>query len=317
MTDAELPLRYVRDLGGPYETRQQHARAATAGRERRVARGVYLPGETWAALDARERYVALVRAVAETRGYRPLISHWSAAAVHGLPIVESWPSDVHTIVGPTAGGRSRGGVIKHSSRVDDADVVEVDGLLVTSVARTVLDVASVGNFMTAVTVADRAIYVDRFGRRPPLCTMEELVAAWERSLPFRAFARSRDVIAFAETNADSVLESVSRVNMRVIGCPRPLLQTPYYDHAGFIGEADFDWPDYRTLGEADGDIKYLNPEFRNGRTAEQVVLDEKVREDRFRALPRTVTRWRWAVAVRPERLRAHLAAVGLPMGRPW
>jgi hypothetical protein len=317
MTDAELPLRYVRDLRGTHETRQQHARAATVGRERRVARGVYLPAETWATLDAREQYVALVRAVAETRGFRPVISHWSAAAVHGLPIIGPWPSTVHTIVGATAGGRSRGGVVKHSLRLDEADVVELGGLLVTSVARTVLDIASAGSFMTAVTVADRAIHVDRFRRQPPLCTTEGLYDVWERSLPFRAFVRSRDVIDFAETNADSVLESVSRVTMRAIGCPRPLLQTPYYDHAGFIGDADFDWPDYRTIGEADGDIKYLDRQFRNGRTAEQVVLDEKIREDRFRALPRTVTRWRWRIAVRPDLLRAHLMAAGLPMGRPW
>ncbi|HEY9477102.1 MAG TPA: hypothetical protein VIQ26_01570 [Microbacteriaceae bacterium] len=317
MTDAELPLRYVRDLSDPYESRQQHARAVTAGRERRVARGVYLPAETWATLDARERYVALVRAVAGTRGFRPVISHWSAAAVHELPIVGSWPSAVHTIVGPTAGGRSRGGVVKHAMRLEEADVIELGGLLVTSVARTVLDIASVGNFMTAVTMADRAIHVDRFGRQMPLCTKEELFDAWERSLPFRAFARSREVIAFAETNVDSPLESVSRVTMRVIGCPRPLLQTPYYDHAGFIGDADFDWPDYRTIGEADGDIKYLDRQFRNGRTAEQVVLDEKIREDRFRALPRTVTRWRWPIAVRPDLLRANLIAAGLPMGQRW
>lgn len=315
--DAELPLRYVRDLSDPYETRHQHARAVTTGRERRVARGVYVPEQAWAPLDARERYVALVRAVGRTRRFRPVISHWSAAAVHGLPITGPWPSVVHTIVGPTAGGRSRGGVVKHSLRLEDADVVELDGLLVTSVVRTVLDIASVGNFMTAVTMADRAIHVDRFGRRPPLCTKDELRDAWERSLPFRAFARSREVIAFAETNADSPLESVSRVTMRVIGCPRPRLQTPYYDHAGFIGDADFDWPDYRMIGEADGDIKYLDPMFRNGRTAEQVVLDEKIREDRFRALPRTVTRWRWRIAVRSDLLRAHLTAAGLPMGRPW
>jgi hypothetical protein len=311
MTSAELPLRYVRDLDGTYETRQQHARAAAAGRERRIARGAYLPTESWAALDAREQYVALVRAIGNTRAFRPVVSHWSAAALHGLPIVGPWPSVVHTIVGPTAGGRSRGGVVKHSLRLDEADVVELDTLLVTSVARTVLDIASVGSFMAAVIMADRAVHVDRFNRRPPLCTMEELYAVWERSLPFRAFARSRKVIAFAQTGADSVLESVSRVNMRVIGCPRPLLQTSYFDQAGYIGDADFDWPDYRVIGEADGDIKYLDPQFRNGRAPEQVVLDEKIREDRFRALPRTVTRWRWPIAIRPDRLRAHLMAAGL------
>jgi hypothetical protein len=132
-----------------------------------------------------------------------------------------------------------------------------------------------------------------------------------RRMPFRGHARAADVIGFAETRADSPLESVSRVYMRLIGCPRPLLQSRFFDYQGFIGETDFDWPEFGLLGEADGDVKYLDPDYRQGRTADEVVRDEKVREDRLRALPRSVT------SSNPQALRKHLLAVGLPMGIRW
>jgi hypothetical protein len=100
--------------------------------------------------------------------------------------------------------------------------------------------------------------------------------------------------------------------MRIVGCPPPILQQSHFDDRGFIADTDFSWPEYGAVGEADGDIKYLDPAYRRGRSADQVVLDEKIREDRLRALPKVVARWRWPVALSPERLRHTLAAAGLP-----
>lgn len=317
MTDASPQLTYVRDLGEHYDSRQQHARAATAGREKRVAHGAYLAETAWAGLDARQRYLVRIRAVADTRRNRQVLSHWSAAAIHGLPSISEWPWKVHTTIGPTSGGRSRNDVIKHSLKLDDVDVVEVDGLLLTSVARTTLDIATVGGFVDAVTMADSALHVDRLRHRLPLTTREELRDLWMRRMPFRGHARAAGVISFAETRADSPLESVSRVNMRLIGCPQPLLQSRFSDYQGFIGETDFDWPEFGLLGEADGDVKYLDPDYRRGRTADEVVRDEKVREDRLRALPRNISRWGWAIGSNPRALRRHLLAAGLPMGIRW
>jgi hypothetical protein len=125
------------------------------------------------------------------------------------------------------------------------------------------------------------------------------------------------VIDFAETQAESPLESVSRVNMRAIGVPRPELQRSYSDAAGVIGAVDFAWEEFGLLGEADGDVKYLQARFRGDRTADQVVLDEKIREDRLRALSRRMARWRWATAIDPDALRRKLAAAGLPTGCRW
>lgn len=85
--------------------------------------------------------------------------------------------------------------------------------------------------------------------------------------------------------------------MRIVGCPPPMLQQSHFDDRGCIADTDFSWPENGTVGEADGDIEYLDPAFRRGRSADQVVPDEKIREDRLRALPKVVARWR-----RPVRL---------------
>lgn len=166
-------------------------------------------------------------------------------------------------------------------------------------------------------IADRALLLDRFGRRPPLATRQELEAASDRAGSVRAHARISAVLGFAVGQAESPLESVSRVNLRAAGFPRPNLQVPHYDAAGFIGASDFYWPEHGIIGEADGDVKYLDAAVRGERSAEQVVLDEKLREDRLRALPRTVSRWRWNTAMSPALLRRQLVAAGLPTGTKW
>jgi hypothetical protein len=307
----------AKDQLEPDSSRRQLARSAHDGALERIERGVYVPRDRWESLNLRERYLARVVGVAETRRNRPVLSHWSAAAMHGLPMLGPWPTQVHITAGPAATGRSRNGVAVHATRVPDDDVVEVGGLLVTSLARTVLDLAGAASFMAAVVFADHVIHTDRFGRTPPLLIREDLEAAWERARPLRAHARTRAVIEFAETRSDTPIESVSRVNMRVIGVPRPALQVSFYDDRGHIGDSDFSWEAFHTVGEADGENKYLDAAARGGLTAEQVLLAEKYREDRIRALPRRFVRWPWKVAINPAALRRKLVAAGLPVGLPW
>ena len=217
----------------------------------------------------------------------------------------------------TSGGRSRGGVVKHAAALSDADVIEVSGLLVTSVERTVVDMAAALPFLGAVIVVDRALLVDRFGRAEPMTDRASLARCWASMGSFRGFARAQSAIDFGELRAESPLESVSRVTMRVIGCPKPIVQAPHADADGPIGETDFFWPEFNAVGEADGKSKYLDPSLRGGRTAEEIVIDEKTREDRLRALPRKFARWGWDVGIDPVRLRTRLQRLGLPTGRGW
>ena len=92
-----------------------------------------------------------------------------------------------------------------------------------------------------------------------------------------------------------------------------MLQLPHYDRDGFIGYTDFAWPEYGVVAEADGRNKYLDESLRSGRTLEEVIMDEKIREDRLRDLPRKFTRWGWKVANDPAALASKLRAQGLPV----
>ena len=315
MTDPSERLVFARDLPFADDTRRRHARAAAAGAEVRISRGVYADTLAVAQLDALTKYLLLVRAVVETRRSRPVVSHWSAAALHGLPIVGDWPRAVHITQSPASGRRSSGNVVRHSIPLHDADVIEVDGLLVTTVSRTAVDLAASATTLAAVVAVDAVLHRDRFGRVPPLSSIEELWEVWERRVPFRGHSRCSEVLEFATAQADTPIESVSRVTMRTIGCPPPVLQLAHLDGDGFIAETDFAWPEFGVVGEADGDQKYLNAAFRSGKTVEQVVLDEKIREDRLRALPRTVARWRWSTAMSPRLLHRALTRAGIPLPR--
>jgi len=310
-------LKLSREQVAPDVNRRQLSRDASSGAAVRLRRGVYFPAGVWSTLSLREQHIARMAAAVATRRSKPLFSHQSAAAFWGLPMLTPWPTLVHVTVEPHLGSRSSKDLIRHSTAVAAEDVVEAGEFSVTSIARTVLDLAATCPFIESVVVADRALLVDRFGGRPPMTTHDELEAAWVRATPMRAPSRTRAVLGFAVTQAESPLESVSRVNIRAVGLPRPRLQVPHYDSAGFIGSPDFFWEEFGVVGEADGDMKYLDEKVRGSRSAEQVVLDEKIREDRFRALPRTVARWRWNVAINPAVLRARLVQSGLPTGYKW
>ncbi len=304
---------YVRDLDRFTESRSTHARRSASGTEVRLATGAYLATSEFRDLDELDRYRVAIRAVAETRRHDMVVSHWSAAALHGLPIVGRWPTEVHVSIGKVSGGRSRREVVKHALTIEDHDVVEIDGMLVTSIARTVLDLAVYADRRTAVVAVDRALLIDRLGRTSPLATRDELWDCYFGRGSFRGAVRARAVLEFGATGAESALESVSRLSMRTIGCPVPELQRAFRDYRGAIGNADFYWERYRLVGEADGAVKYLDENLRGQRSADDVVLAEKHREDRIRGVGERVTRWPWAVGIRPQALRRHLQQAGLPI----
>ena len=104
--------------------------------------------------------------------------------------------------------------------------------------------------------------------------------------------------------------------MRAGGLPAPELQSRFSDAAGLIGFVDFWWPEWDVIGEFDGLGKYLREDLRNGKTPGEIVVDEKVREDRLRAATGArVVRWGWDTARSPQRLVSVLLRAGLPQRR--
>ena len=290
-------------------------RRAETGTLHRIGRGQYIDASRWREFDDDRRYALRVRGAATLRRSELVLSHQSAAVLWGLPSRIRWPDEVHFTTERTRGGRSKPGIVKHAVGLDPRFITRKDGLLVTTVARTVIDLAVTLDVRGALAAADRALAVDPWGRTPPLTTRTELLEEWERMLPFRGSVRARAVIDFARCLSGSVNETDSRVTIALIGFPEPILQQRFIvDEREFF--SDFFWLEQRGVGEADGRGKYFDELLRGGRSPEQVVYDEKLREDGIRRQVNGFTRWDSATGRSQKRLRARLVPLGLPIGPP-
>ena len=160
----------------------------------RVRRGAYVrsPGE----LTAEESHHRLVQAALRQHAAPVVVSHQSAAVLHGLPVWAAALDAVHLTRPRTGGGKVRGGVELHASALRACDVTEVGGLLVTTLARTVVDLARNLPVDQAVSAGDAAL---RQGL-PPSDLVQVLVGC--RGWP--GVGRARRVIGLLDGRSESV-----------------------------------------------------------------------------------------------------------------
>ncbi len=141
------------------ESHGLHSMVAS-GRLVRIRQGIYVGAEAWQAADRHERYRLFVRATAAS-GRRPAtVSHLSAAAMHGLPIIGPWPTAVH-VIDPDASGGSHGRSVIRHRHVQHTDAVEMGGITVTPLLRTLVDVAATSRFLVAVTMIDHVLHIEQ------------------------------------------------------------------------------------------------------------------------------------------------------------
>lgn len=289
-------------------------RESVRGDSVRLRRGVYVNFGAWKDLVEREKYLARIRAVELTRRSSSTFSHESAAALWGLPIIGRWPNQVHLAAEDTRSVHSKNGIVWHRDALPDEDVIEVDGMRRTTLLRTLVDIARTASFPSAVTSLDYGLALrvrEPGGSRVPLVVREGLLARLDQMGPCRGRRAAMTSIRFADELSGSPGESLSRAQMHLCGFPPPVLQTPFYDREGHIGDCDFEWPDFKLLGEFDGFIKYTRNAYTKGLSIEEIVWKEKQREDRLRATGRGMTRWIWPVALNRELLSRHLLDAGL------
>lgn len=229
-----------------------------------------------------------------------VISHHTAAALHGLPLVRARTSQVQLTIDKPNGGRSTTHARLHSTPPDTLSATDIDGIPVTGVARTLVDLSRTAGFEAGVCATDSAL-------RNKLITPQELHLELNQHRGRKGVAIARDVADFADPDSESAGESLSRCVMRTLpGIPAPRLQYRYFDHDGVIvARTDFSWADGALAGEFDGKIKYTRGAS-YGNDPSEVVWKEKQREDRIRDLGVVVIRWIWADLYRPERFRRHL-----------
>jgi predicted transcriptional regulator of viral defense system len=296
------------DLGEVGVSRDAIRSAAARGEVVRVRRGVYLPRDRWDGLNDDGRYRLLVRAsVAASR--RPcVVSHLSAAAMHGLPLIGSWPTSLQVWDGGAAGGSSSRMVDSHRGG-PEPEVVVIDGIHVTSLRRTLVDVATTSSFLVGVTMIDHALREEaRRGSRerrrsdahPLRTTAEDLLEELDRVAPRYGRATAERAIRFASPLAGSAGESLSRVRMYELGFLVPELQVRFDDVLGSTAVVDFFWRGVRAIGEFDGRVKYSRGQPWGDRDPAAVVYDEKLREDALRRRVDAFMRWPWSIAISPR-----------------
>ncbi|OUC77262.1 hypothetical protein [Gordonia lacunae] len=218
-----------------------------------------------------------------------LLGHDSAAAVLRLSLLHPERERVHlTRVEPGA-GFVRGLRAVHAGPLTAAEIVEIDGVRVTNLERTAVDVAMAGHFAQALVVFDRALAAGADAD-----TMARLL---ESRLRWRGVGIARRALSFADSAAESVGESWSRAQMIEAGLPLPRLQHTFPTHEG-PARTDFDW-DGVLVGEFDGLQKYGRL-VRRGETPRDALIREKRREDALRAQGIMVIRWTWGTLERGE-----------------
>lgn len=249
------------------------ARDLQRGAERRelerLRPGVYVDSGAWSALKPFERHVLLVHAeVSATPD--AVVTHRSAAILHGYPVI-GLPR-LPEFQQRSSSRSTRSGHRTLRTSVDQTQPERLGDALVVPIERTLLDLAATLPLREALVPID-----EHLRRGGGVGELLELL----HSTRIKAVRRAERALLLADGNAANAAESLSRGTMHELAFPVPIVQmsVPGSDFA-----TDFGWPRYKLRGEMDGDQKYEDPRYTGGRTPAEVVIAEKRREERIRAL---------------------------------
>jgi len=200
--------------------------------------------------DWRRAYALRVAAVVAGVGRDSVASHHSAAVMNGIDLLNH-PRPPVTLTRPPSRPSSRSrsdGIVFHTAETPPGHITRLFGIWVTTVPRTVVDLARTTPFMPAVVAADSAL-------RAGMTTKAELLGICDASNHWPGVKQARQVAEFGDGLAESVLESCARVVFHGLRLERPELQVAIRGD-GFAYRVDFCWARYRTIAEADGLAKY-------------------------------------------------------------
>jgi predicted transcriptional regulator of viral defense system len=262
-------------------------RRVGSGRLHRVHRGVYAVGHD--ALTTTASFVAAVLA----GGGGAVLSHHSAAVYWGFVRWDGRSPEV-TVTG--AQRRVPGLRVHRSRAVDRRDVMRRDGMLVTSPARTLLDLAAVvgpRELRRAARQAEAARHVN----------VRQLADVLVRAHGHRGAGALRRVVADGPAPTRSELEDIVLDLIDRAGIPRPQINAAL-TLDGRTVVPDFLWPEQRVILEADGAAYHAGALARAHDAERQALLE---------AHGYRVLRITWDQAVRHP--RQTLARIRAALGR--
>ncbi|HEY3736262.1 MAG TPA: type IV toxin-antitoxin system AbiEi family antitoxin domain-containing protein [Jatrophihabitans sp.] len=267
------------------------SRKARAGELIRLRAGAFAlpPPSELTSFDRSATFLAQQGVAAALQLQDAAVSHSAALAVYGLPLFHA--PKVPCVTKPQDVRTRQLGLHLHRKKLEPSQLDPSYEFLITSVARTCIDVACEQGVVAGVIAADAALAAGRI-------TGDELLFARTSIKGDIGSPDAGRLLDLVDSRAESPLESLSRVNMhgRV---PAPLVQAELFAEDGtFIGRADFLWPELGVVGEADGMAKYS--------IEDGVLAREKWRQDRLNETNAVIARWGWDMAQSPLKLAAYL-----------
>lgn len=185
-----------------------------------VRRGLLASMTRGVLLAPEPREVLVERCRGALLSQRPDAVIWSrtAALLHGVTWVpEAWHAETQPCVAAQRDDltrSARNGVRRRIAWVPEDEIVEIDGVRVTSPARTVADVARFEPTRTALRVADWMLSNGR-------CTPDDLAGVLARMARLRGVVGARRIAEIARPGVGSPMETEARLQIIDAGLPVP------------------------------------------------------------------------------------------------
>ena len=256
--------------------------------------GALVDAEAWDSAYSEGRQILRSFAVTALARTEIVLSHTTAAAWWGLPLVGVSDTSVHCIPASPHSNKTRGDVIRHDVPLPEEDITERDGQRVTTLSRTVFDVIRMLDLRGGLAVFDAAVRHVAWSeesrtldRAKADAFIESVRSRVYRSTGRRGIRNARIALELVDGRAQLPGESISRLLMWELQLPAPELQLEVRLDAG-LAYLDFAWPRLRLFGEFDGEVKLIDPGFTRGRTRDEILASQAGR----RQAVEEATSWR-------------------------
>ncbi len=134
----------------------------------------------------------------------------------------------------------------HSDELSLRETTKVDGMTVTTPARTAFDLGRRLNLKDGVKRIDALMNATQL-------KVVEIESVIETHPGVRGLGKLRKTLSLVDGGAESPYESLTRLMLVGAGLPRPQTQLPVLDELGFVvAYLDMGWPEYRVGVEFDG-----------------------------------------------------------------
>jgi very-short-patch-repair endonuclease len=221
-----------------------------------------------------------------------VISYASGAALHCLPLLAP-PGPPAMTADREHRACSREDVRLHIAALPLDEVTTWFGAPVTSVERTIVDLARARGVRAGVVAADAALHEH-------LTTPDALHETADRQRGWPGVRAARAAVDLADGRAESPLESLTRLCLLAGGLPKPELQL-WVETAGGAFRVDMLYVRERVIVECDGLLKYRNDP--------AALVEEKRRQEYLARAGFEVVRVLWADVTRhPELTCARVGA---------